>query len=155
MSPVTPVQRQLILDSFAQIAPRAEAVTIRFYTRMFELDPALRSLFREDMRAQARKVAATLNAALASLDRLGELLPTLRGMGVRHAVYGVRPQDYDTLGIALMDVLRDELGDAFTPEVEAAWAGVYNLMADAMRDAAASQSYRLGIGAPSSHQTAH
>jgi hemoglobin-like flavoprotein len=44
---------------------------------------------------------------------------------------------YDTVGEALLWTLGQGLGDAFTPETEAAWTKVYGLLADTMKTAAA------------------
>lgn len=57
----------------------------------------------------------------------------LRGLGRRHAAYGVRPRDYETLSAALFWTLSHALGEAFTGEVEAAWRGAWQRLADAMR----------------------
>ena len=44
---------------------------------------------------------------------------------------------YDTVGAALLDTLAAGLGDAFTPDVHAAWAEVYGFIAATMQRAAA------------------
>jgi nitric oxide dioxygenase len=72
-----------------------------------------------------------------SLDRLEQVLPAVCALGARHAGYGVREKDYATVGRALIWALRKGLGDAFTPEVEAAWAEVYAALARLMKAAQA------------------
>ena len=52
--------------------------------------------------------------------------------------YGVRPEHYDTVAAALIWTLEKGLGEAFTPEVKDAWVAVYTLLAQTMKDAAAS-----------------
>jgi hemoglobin-like flavoprotein len=74
-----------------------------------------------------------LAVAVNSLDRMEQLLPVVRSLGTRHVSYGVRDTDYDTVGQALLWTLRKGLGDAFTPDVEAAWSNVYATLASAMQ----------------------
>ena len=61
----------------------------------------------------------------------------LEELGRRHAAYGVRDADYDTVGAALLGTLGDAHGAAFDAELRAAWAAAYGLVAGAMRDGAA------------------
>jgi hemoglobin-like flavoprotein len=74
-----------------------------------------------------------LALAVNSLDRMEQLLPVVRSLGSRHVSYGVRDKDYDTVGQALLWTLRKGLGEAFTPDVEAAWINVYTALASAMQ----------------------
>jgi len=77
-----------------------------------------------------------LGLAVNSLDRMEQLLPVVRSLGTRHVVYGVRDKDYDTVGQALLWTLRKGLGEAFTPDVEAAWTNVYATLAAEMQSVA-------------------
>jgi hemoglobin-like flavoprotein len=88
------------------------------------------------MAKQADKLMQMIAVAVANLGRHEVLLPALRGLGQRHAGYGVRDEHYDTVGAALIQTLRQGLGVAFTPEVEDAWVEVYGVMAATMKEAA-------------------
>jgi hemoglobin-like flavoprotein len=59
-------------------------------------------------------------------------------LGKRHVAYGVKPEDYDSVGAALLWTLEQGLGDDFTPDTKEAWATVYGLVATTMKDAAYS-----------------
>jgi hemoglobin-like flavoprotein len=50
--------------------------------------------------------------------------------------YGVQPAHYDSVGVALLWTLEQGLGPAFTAELRTAWASAYQLLADAMKQAA-------------------
>ena len=130
-------QVKLVQESFEQVAPMADAAATLFYGRLFDLDPALESLFKGDMAEQGRKLMQMIGVAVRSLDRLEQVLPAVCALGARHAGYGVREKDYDTVGRALIWALRKGLGDDFTPEVEAAWAEVYGALARLMKAAQA------------------
>ena len=131
-------KKKLAQDSFARVAPIADAAAEMFYDRLFELDPSLKPLFKSDMAVQGRLLMQTTGAAVAGLDDLAALTPMVQDLGVRHARYGVQPEHYDTVGEALLWTLGQGLGDGFTLEVQTAWREVYALLAQVMQDAAAA-----------------
>ena len=131
-------QIKLVQGSFEKVVPIADAAATLFYGRLFDLDPALESLFKGDMVEQGRKLMQMIGVAVKSLDRLEQVLPAVRGLGARHAGYGVREKDYVTVGRALIWALKKGLGDDFTPETEAAWVEVYVTLAGVMKDAQAT-----------------
>ncbi len=135
---MSPEQQQLVRESFSKVAPNAVAVAAMFYGRLFELDPALRGLFRGDMQAQGRALMGMIGTAVANLDRLETVVPTVEQLGVRHKGYGVAQEHYDTVASALLWTLEQGLGDGFTPDVRAAWSNCYTTLAGVMKDAAAA-----------------
>jgi len=134
---MTPEQKQLVQDSFAKVAPIAPQAAELFYGRLFELDPALKPLFKGDMTEQGKKLMSTLGVAVGSLDNLDALIPVLQNLGRGHVAYGVQDAHYDTVGTALLWTLEQGLGDGFTPDVKAAWSEVYTIVATVMKEAAA------------------
>jgi nitric oxide dioxygenase len=127
----------LVQQSFARVAPIADTAADLFYTRLFQLDPSLRPMFPGDLREQKKKLMTMLTVAVNGLTRLDQIVPAVRELGRRHAAYGVKPEHYDTVATALLWTLEQGLGDAFTPEVRAAWVEVYTLLARTMQNAAA------------------
>ena len=139
---MTPEQIALIQSSFAQVLPIADAAGTLFYGRLFELDPSLKLLFTGDIQEQARKLMTMLKVVVNGLHRIDQLVPAVQELGRRHARYGVTDAHYDTVAAALLWTLGLGLGEAFTPEVAAAWAAAYALLAETMK-AAAAESLRL------------
>ncbi len=133
---VTDTQKVLVQESFAAVAPIADEAAVLFYRRLFELDPSLERMFRGDMAEQRRKLMQMLTAAVKGLDRLEQLVPVVEDLGRRHVGYGVTDAHYDTVGAALLWTLEQGLGEAFTPDVQDAWAAVYGLLARTMKNAA-------------------
>jgi hemoglobin-like flavoprotein len=136
---MTNEQIKLVQDSFRQVAPISETAAQLFYARLFELDPDLELLFKGNLSEQGRKLMQMLGIAVNGLDRIEQLLPVVRSLGARHVTYGVRDKDYDTVGQALLWTLRKGLGDAFTPDVEAAWSDVYATLASVMQSGSATE----------------
>ena len=128
----------LVQDSWQQVLPIAPQAAELFYQNLFEADPALKALFKEDMQQQGAKLMQMIGAAVGKMNELETLVPILQGLGKRHGGYGVQDEYYGTVGGALLKTLGQGLGPAFTPEVKGAWTEVYGLMADVMTEAAKS-----------------
>jgi len=133
-------QAELVQHSFAQVQPIAAVASDLFYARLFELDPALKPLFRGDMNEQGHKLMMMLGVAVANLNKPEVVMPALQRLGERHAGYGVTDAHYATVGAALLWTLEQGLGDAFTAEVRLAWEAVYSLVAETMQEAARRMS---------------
>ncbi len=131
-----PEQISLVKSSWQQVLPIKDTAAHLFYTRLFELDPALRDMFSGDMAEQGRKLMTMINTTVNNLDQLGPILGTVEDLGRRHAGYGVKDRDYDSVGEALIWTLGQGLGEHFTPPVKLAWANAYTTLSTAMKQAA-------------------
>jgi hemoglobin-like flavoprotein len=131
-SRITARQIELVQSSWHQVPYTLEETANRFYTRLFEADPALKRLFRGDMKEQGRRSMAMLTFIVDSLGRMQEIVPTLRSLGSRHAGYGVRDEHYGTVGATLLWTLEGALGSRFTAEVRAAWMAALEALAGTM-----------------------
>jgi hemoglobin-like flavoprotein len=129
-------QIQLVQETFEHVRPIAGVAADLFYDRLFELDPALRPLFRGDMSEQKRKLMGALALVVGGLREPEQVLAAVRQLGRRHAAYGVQPGHYETVGMALLWTLGEGLGERFTPAVADAWAAAYGLVAATMQEAA-------------------
>ena len=132
--PVTQRQITLVQTSFGKVEPIAEQAADIFYTKLFEYDPKLKPLFKSDIKAQGRKLMATLKVATAGLNDLDTLVPVLHQLAERHVNYGVKAADFTPVGNALLYALHQGLGDDFTDEVREAWVEVFRLVATTMKD---------------------
>jgi hemoglobin-like flavoprotein len=136
--PLSPRTLELVQRSWAQVMPISDAAATLFYDRLFEMDPSVRPLFKNDMAQQKKKLMQTLSVAVDGLTNPTRLIPVLEQLGARHAGYMVQDHHYDLVGEALLWTLREGLGDGFTPETEMAWKEVYGLVAGVMKKAAAA-----------------
>jgi hemoglobin-like flavoprotein len=134
---MTPEQKVMVQNSFQKVVPIADTAAELFYNRLFELDPALKPLFKGDIKEQGRKLMKMIGMAVTGLDELSTLIPVVQGLGKRHITYGVKDEDYNTVGEALLWTLEKGLGDDFTPEVKQAWTDVYVVLASVMKEGAA------------------
>jgi len=135
---MTPAQVKLVQDSWKKVLPIADTAAEMFYSKLFAMDPAVKPLFKGDMKAQGRKLTGMLSTAVNGLTRLETIVPAAQDLGRKHVKYGVKDAHYDTVGAALLWTLEQGLGDAFTAEVKTAWASAYGILAKTMKDAAAA-----------------
>jgi hemoglobin-like flavoprotein len=133
---MTSEERLLVQSSFAQLTSISEVAAELFYQTLFEIDPALKLLFRGDLKEQGRRLMQMIEVAVRGLDRLDALKPALAALGTRHVAYGVKDRDYETVGAAFIATLERGLGPGFTPDVKSAWIAVYTLLATTMKTAA-------------------
>ena len=134
---MSPEQKALVKQTWQKVAPTSDTAARLFYDRLFEIDATTRPLFKTaNLAEQRRKLVQALTVVVQGLDHLETLLPTLAGLGQRHAQYGVTDGHYDTVGAALLWTLEQGLGSEWTPEVKVAWSDAYALLARVMRGAA-------------------
>jgi nitric oxide dioxygenase len=129
---MTPDQVKLVQQSFAKVAPISEQAAVIFYDRLFEVAPAVKTMFPADMTEQRRKLMATLAAIVNGLSNLESILPAASALATRHVSYGARPEHYPVVGGALLWTLEKGLGEAWTPEVASAWTAAYNTLSGYM-----------------------
>ena len=136
---MTPDQIRLVRSSWSMIAERADVFTARFYSRLFEIDPAAARLFSGvEMGAQQWKLAQTLGVVVQALDDLDTLLPAVMALGERHTRYGVERRHFEPVGTALLQAFTDTLGRRFTGQARAAWTAAYSLVSEEMQRALVS-----------------
>src|SRR3954471_16684368 len=122
---MTPDQMSLVQDSFAKVAPISEQAAVIFYARLFEVAPAVRLMFPADMTEQRKKLMATLAVVVNGLSDLESILPAASALAIRHVSYGAKAEHYPVVGAALLSTLEKGLGEAWTPDVAAAWSTAY------------------------------
>ena len=127
---LTSNQIELVQTSFEHFVPIGDTVADLFYDRLFDLDPTLRPLFSADLSDQKKKLMHMLMVAVRGLNKIDDIIPAVEALGARHVQYGVQDEHYAIVGEALLWTLEHGLGDAFTPNVEAAWTAVYTTLAD-------------------------
>ena len=133
---MSPEQKQIVRNTWQEVAPQGDMAAQLFYNRLFEIDPSSRSLFQDvDLPKQRTKLLQALSDAVQGLDAPDALVPVLEDLGRRHADYGVTDDHYDSVGAALLWALEQGLGPDWTPEAKDAWAEAYALISGVMRHA--------------------
>jgi nitric oxide dioxygenase len=131
---ITNEQIALVQSSYDTLRPSSAVVGRLLYERIFTLAPGTRELFDEDITPQARRLMSAVTLAVDGLERLDELAPYLVKLGARHHGYGVTVDHFAVVAEALMWTLEQGLGEAFTPDVAAAWLAAWDVVAGAMME---------------------
>ncbi len=142
---LTERKKRLVQSSFSKVAPIADKAAEIFYNKLFEMDPALKPLFKGNIKEQGAKLMSMIAMAVNGLDNLDSIVPAVQNLGKNHVGYGVKDSHYDTVGGALLYTLETGLGDDFTPDVKEAWTEVYTTLATVMKDAAKTVAEPAGI----------
>jgi hemoglobin-like flavoprotein len=141
---ITEEYKEHIRRSWQLVVPIADTAADLFYRRLFELKPEYQSLFPPNMAQQKSKLVRMLAFIVKALDfpdsawrdsvpESEDLLLVLLALGRRHqALYKVPREGYNAVGEALLWTFDYGLGEAFTPEVKAAWAAVYKAVSTTM-----------------------
>lgn len=131
---------RILKSSFAVVERRAEHAVKFFYSHLFWHNPGVRELFPasfEDMERQRDRLFAALTHVIAHLEN-ESLVPYLRDLGRDHRKFRAGPEHYAAVGASLLAALAETSGEAWTPQVEKAWAEAYQVIADAMTAGAAA-----------------
>jgi NAD(P)H-flavin reductase/hemoglobin-like flavoprotein len=122
----------LLEESLRLLEGQADRLMGHFYATLFLEAPQLRALFPVAMEEQRDRFFRALAAAVAHFREPDRLAVMLRDLGRDHRKFGVRTEDYDLVGHALIQALRRFGEDVWVPELEAAWVRAYDVMADTM-----------------------
>ncbi len=115
----------LIAKSFAEVKPVSAQAAELFYSRLFEIAPAVKPLFKGDMAEQGRKLMGTLAYVVNGLADIPSILPAASALAKRHVGYGARPEHYGPVGEALLWTLEQGLGPKWNAETATAWTKAY------------------------------
>lgn len=128
----TPHKVTMVIDSW-HVALQLGAIPIGklLFENVFSIDPALTPMFtftqEEDMyesdnfKNLVQQMIGTISKLIENFRDLAQLKEILKTFGKEHIDKGVRKQDYDTLGKALIQTLAIGLGESFTFELRHAW----------------------------------
>lgn len=125
-----------VQQSYAILKPNAEDFGNQFYANLFKHVPDAAKLFPPSNPHQTIKLMLFLETGINTLHEIEKVAPLLRDLGERHVHYGVVESHYVVAEDALVDTLKQYLGDDFSAELETAWRHAYQALTFYMRDAA-------------------
>jgi hemoglobin-like flavoprotein len=141
---LTDDEKKVLRESWRLVTPIMETAADLFYRKLFELQPAYRGLFPDDMTAQKRKLMTTLAFVVRTADwaqeswaedvaRDDDLFLVILALGRRHSVlYKVPEEAYPVVRESLLWALDMGLGQAFTAQARAAWGKLFTLLSSIM-----------------------
>jgi hypothetical protein len=147
---MTPDRQQLVLDSWKNVEPNATRLVELAVLRLVEIAPQAAPLVpNARMPAICRSVAEVIGRIVAVLDEPKQFVPLTIGLGRTNLDHGIPARLYPAMGEALVWALQLQLGDALTPELQAAWLECHHLVSAIMRRGEQSRTgeferYRTG-----------
>jgi len=127
---------ELLESSFELLAPVAEEMIGAFYSLLFERFPGVIPMFDKTTQAQqVTKLVAAIKLTIGNLRNPEKLVGALQAMGERHQAYGAEAAHYQAVNDTLLEVMQQYAGNNWTNEVNDAWTGALNLIADTMLSA--------------------
>ncbi|MGH3431972.1 MAG: globin domain-containing protein, partial [Thermocrispum sp.] len=136
--PAVTAMVRLISDTWLQASPYLPEMSQTFYGLLFTLAPDARELFPVNVEVRRGKLMRAIARVVQMVDRPEDLVPFLNQLGRDYRKYGVQSRHYEAIGTAMLAALRDQLGPAWTPDVERAWAEGFTIVARSMQEAAAA-----------------
>ncbi|MEO0430262.1 MAG: globin family protein [Cyanobacteria bacterium J06656_5] len=128
---------ELLEQSFALVAPQADALVSTFYDNLFTDYPDARPLFEHtDMSKQKNMLKGGLVMVVENLRKPDVLSKSLKGLGARHVKYGALPAHYPLVGSSLLKSLEQYAGSAWTADVKNAWVDAYGAITELMLEGA-------------------
>ncbi len=124
---------EIVKATAPAVAPQAEAITRRFYQRMFAENPETQQYFNQAHQhsgGQQRALAGAICAYAANIDNLAALGPAVELIAQKHCSLGIHAEQYPIVGKHLLAAIKDILGDAASPEVLSAWGEAYGFLAE-------------------------
>lgn len=105
-----------------------------FYSKLFSRVPELYNVFNQTNQKrglQQEALAYGVYLAGANIDDFGPIESMVKRVAEKHRALGVKPEQYPIVGEALLDAVKEVLGDAATDEIMEAWEKAYQYIADA------------------------
>lgn len=142
---MTPEQTRLLAQSFSKLESRLYDLGSLVHTKLFEISPESRHLFKGDLEAQKLKMARVFAEFIRIKTRSPHFMPVtgkggqavipgIGALGARHEIdYGVRAEHYGYMREALLYAIKRLLGRDYNDEIGRAWAEAYDMLANAMQ----------------------
>lgn len=133
-SPLPPQTIDIIKAITPAVADNAEAITRRFYERMFAGNPEVQAYFNQAHQhsgGQQRALAGAICAYFSHIENPEKLGSAIELIAHKHCSLGVQPEHYPIVGKHLLDAIGDVMGqDAVTPEIVQAVGQAYGFLAE-------------------------
>ncbi|HWJ80218.1 MAG TPA: NO-inducible flavohemoprotein [Niallia sp.] len=124
---------EIVKATLPVVQEHGEAITKRFYQRLFENHPELQNVFNmthQKTGHQPKALANAVYAAAANIEDMSTIMPALERIGHKHRSMQIKPEQYPIVGENLLGAIKEILGDAATDEIIDAWADAYQVIAD-------------------------
>lgn len=131
-APLSPETIAIVKATVPALEAHGLAVTKRMYEHLFQTEE-IRDLFNQSHQgagSQPRALASAILAYAQNIDNLAVLAPAVERIAQKHAGLNILPVHYPYVATALLQAIRDVLGEAATEPVIKAWGEAYWFLAE-------------------------
>jgi len=128
-----PKKLEIVKSTLPVVKEHGQAITKRFYQRLFENHPELKNIFNMTHQItghQPKALADAVYAAAANIEDMSPIMSALERIGQKHRSLNIKPEHYPIVGENLLGAIKEILGDAATDEIMDAWADAYDVISD-------------------------
>lgn len=126
---LTEKTKSIIKSTVPLFEAKGEEITSRMYALLFADHPEVKELFTQAPTGQSKILATAIMNYCNNLDNLNTMEEELDRIARRHVFSRVQAEHYPFVGAALIQAMRETLGDIATDEVIEAWQAVYTSLA--------------------------
>jgi len=123
------VTKAIIKSTAPVLKKHGEDITTVMYKVLFERHPEAQDLFKDAEPDQYKKLANMVYAYADNIDNLASLQKGIDKVAQIHVDTKILPEHYPWVGEALLEAIKQVLGDAATKEVMDAWEEAYGFLA--------------------------
>ena len=111
---------------------KGEEITTAMYKVLFSKYHETQELFKDASPEQHKKLANAVYAYAVNIDKLENLGKGIEQMAMVHVKTKVKPEHYPMVGDALLQAIKEVLGDAASDEIMSAWEEAYGFLANVL-----------------------
>ena len=130
MAEITVENQQLVKSTAPILKEKGDVITARMYELMFNNHPEVKVLFVNAPNNQNEILARAIIAYSENIDNLPALEGALDKIAQHHINTQVKSEHYPIVADALLQAMKDVLGNALTDEIATAWKEAYWFLAD-------------------------
>lgn len=127
----------LVKATVPALAEHGTEIAGAMYQRLFK-DADIRALFNHANQgeggSQVRALAGAVLAYAQNIDNLAALASAVERISQKHIGYNILPEHYPFVADALLGAMVEVLGEAATPEIQAAWGEAYWFLAEILKE---------------------
>lgn len=124
-----------VREAWADVEPHVDELADWFAALLFSLAPDVRTLFPARVTEPARRLLRSLVLPMTTVDQPDALRTMLEPLVREHRALGLRAEQYEAVGVALIGAMRRFGGRSWDEVTEHAWVRAFSLAAGPMEHA--------------------
>jgi len=129
---LTEQTKSIIKSTTPLFKEKGEEITSKMYALLFAEHPEVKELFAQAPSGQPKILASAIMNYCNNLENLEAMEQELEQIARRHVFRRVQAEHYPFVGAALIQAMKETLGDVATDEVVSAWQEVYTSLANVL-----------------------